>query len=346
MNKNLSFIILGIVPLFSYSENFNVIISKDKSNYDVSDYIDTGLSKCNVISPNAIEIYKDQTFTQNFNDCQKEQTNGTETRWVDIDSYSETKKGTLLLANCSQIFNGNHGDTNGVYEVLNNGASIDVLCDMTTDGGGWTLVSYLGKITGSKRSVTGNTVNGTWEPLFFNFGTYDVNAQTTRSSFSKFDLFKNESNPNDEFLSKRTSNTNNMLIFPLGYTSWWGRNSTEGHFTIDSSNSKIDYLKLTNSGNNNWKTVKNLTSWFLYNGGRTSGTYPGIGWNNPSESNAHVGNDFDTNINHRALLYWESEDSTINYTSQQWFHGQPLQMSDSTEADNDAQDLEFWYRKK
>lgn len=334
--------------LFSYADinEFNVIISQDKSNYKVTDWIDTGNTRCNTISPLAEEIYKDKTFTQYHSNCEKEQQKNSDIRWVAIDDHTEDKNGTLLLHNCSEILDGNHGTTSGVYEIKHSTGTMEVQCDMVTDGGGWTLVAYAGTINTDKKQTTGNTESGTWQPLFFNFGEYQKDATSSRVAFSRFDIFKGNSKVGDEFLSKRTSNNNKMLIFPIVYTSWWGRDASEGHFSIDASNDVMPYLKLTNSGNSNWKTVTNLTTWFRYSGGRTSGTYPGIDWNNPTQSNAHTGNNYNTNINHRALLYWESNDYSEDYSGSQWFHAKPLQMADTTDPENTIQDIEFWYRAK
>lgn len=326
---------------------FAIIVDKKNNNYTVDNYKETGNVLCNDISPLVEDIYKDKDFVQTHSQCKKETVNNSGTIvWKDIDDYTTNEKGNLLLNNCTQILNGGHSEGDGTYTVLNNSSEIDVTCDMTTNGGGWTLVAYAGEINGSKASTTGNS-DGKWLPLFFNFGEYQKDAISTKKSFSRFDLFKDESNVGDEFLAKRTSVPNKMMIFPITYKSWWGNSNSTPHFAITTSNRTVPYLKLTNSGNNGWKTVTNDTDWFVFDGGYGSSTYPGLDWNRPEGDNSHDSGTFDTSLGHRVLLYWESADSVGQYTDNQWFHGQPMSMG-NVEAlpDNDVQDMEFWYREK
>ena len=343
--------ILGIVIASSITTyatgNFNIIVAPKNNDYNITTFFKTGNIQCDSISPLENEIYKDTHFKQKNSNCKAEEKHSDDnsTRWVGIPDFEEDKVGSLLLNNCSQILNGEHGETNGVYTVMNNSSEMDVLCDMTTDGGGWTLVAYAGSINRTKEITTGNP-DKKWLPLFFNFGVYQKNAISTKESFSRFDLFKNNSKVGDEFLAKRTSLPSNMLIFPITYTSWWGNDKSADHFPITTSNRDLPYLRLTNSGNSGWKSVSNDTDWFVFNGGHGSDTYPGIDWNRPEGDNSHDGHDFNTSLGHRTLLYWESGDLEGNYAADQWFHAQPMTMGGDATPDNNVQDMEFWYREK
>ncbi len=345
MKKN----ILGIVIAFSITTyatgSFNILVTPSDNDYDITSFFKTGNIQCDNVSPLENEVYKDISFTQLNSDCRMEEkhSGNNSIRWVETDDFTTTETGTLILSNCTQILNGNHGTEDGIYPILSDQGEMDVTCDMTTDGGGWTLVAYAGQINGSKENTTGNS-DGKWLPLFFNFGNYENNAITSRNSFSRFDLFDDNSKTGDEFLARRTGLASNMIIFPITHTSWWGNDSSAPHFPITTSNRYIPYLKLTNTGNNGWKTVTNDTDWFVYDGGYGSSTYPGIDWNRPEGDNSHIGYDFNTSLGHRVLLYWESGDES--YANNQWFHGQPMSMGGEALPDNDVQDMEFWYREK
>ncbi len=135
---------LILVSMFSAlsanASEYNVIISSEHNDFNVErPYIDTGEYSCNTASPNVNTVYKGTDFTQRESDCTG--------RFIDsegndifqsIPDQSRPAVGTLVLANCQLILDQNHSRGNDTYEINHNGSNQNVLCDMTTDGGGWT----------------------------------------------------------------------------------------------------------------------------------------------------------------------------------------------------------------
>lgn len=206
------------------------------------------------------------------------------------------------------------------------------------------MVAYAGSINPTKESVTGMSASF-YSPLIFSWGNIDSNSLSSKNSFSRFDLFKSYAKSNDEFMVRRTSNPNNIIIFPIMNVDWFGRKLTDGHFNITSLNRNINYLKMTNSGKNNFKTVTNSVKWSFLNG--SSSNFPGIDWNVPEGENCdNCGRSYSTGLNHRSILYWQTGATNGSYEDNQWFHAQSLSLTDSTGADNDFQDFEFYYKSK
>ena len=227
----------------------------------------------------------------------------------------------------------------GIYTINPSGTSFSVYCDMTTDWGGWTLVSYAGKINWTKSATTWKT-SGFWYPLLFNWWSVQSNSMFDKSSFSRFDILKPYAAIWDEFMAKRTSVPDNIMIFPIQDLSWFWRDSSEWHFDITSTNRDLPYLKLSNSWIAWLKTVTNNVKWSYLDW--SSSHYPWIDWNVSEADNCdNCGRSYETWLSHRSLLYWESQDSRT-----QWSHATPLSMTDSLSPINDFQDIEFWYREQ
>ncbi|MSQ85077.1 MAG: hypothetical protein EXR77_19750 [Myxococcales bacterium] len=231
---------------------------------------------------------------------------------------------------CKQLLTVAPASKDGEYwldpDGLGNAVPFKGLCDMTTDGGGWSLVGYAGTIKGTKEATVGKL----FAPLFDDFGTYSSAAPVSKAAFSRLDLFVPLLAPTLQFMARRTGAPNRILIWPVADVSMWRQKKTLPLVT---------YLRMSKDGKTFFDRKNNLTVF----DDKPMPAYTGYNWNTPKDENCdNCGRSFDTALNHRSLLYWETGDSGSAGT--QWFHGSPMTLEDSTSPVNSVQDIEFWLR--
>jgi hypothetical protein len=198
---------------------------------------------------------------------------------------------------------------------------------MTTDGGGWSLVAYAGKISGTKQQTVGKAEH--W-PLFSDWGNYDANSPSTGKAFSRLDLFEPLMAPDVQFMARRSSVPQKILIWPVADVASWRTKRVLP---------AVAYLRMSKDGKTFFDRANNLSVFEQ----KPMPSYTGYNWNTDAGENCdNCGRSFETGLNHRSLLYWEIGDS--DYRANQWWHASPMTLEDSKSPDNDVQDVEIWLR--
>ena len=147
---------------------------------------------------------------------------------------------------------------------------------------------------------------------------------------------------------KRTSNSKNIVIFPITHIDWFGKDTSENIFTIDDTNRYLDYIKMSKTGDSGLVKRSENVFWTIHDYGNGIFGYLGINWNvSIGENCDNCLRNFETGLNRRSILYWEYYDRYgTNYEYRnQWFHASPLTLKDSTSYENDYQDFEFYFRE-
>lgn len=243
-------IILGTTLLSAISfANYNMVISTKESNYQIrpdSIFNDTGNEKCASFSPLEGDIYKDTSFSQTGTGCEKEQIDQFGyTQWIAIADIVENKQGTLVLDNCKSILNGSHSRGDGIYAINQGGTEFNAYCNMTLDGGGWTLTAVMaddaneywtwtnrnkfrdGSVYGSVNALTNDYQGEAW-----NFVTGDqvLLAPGNESKYLRYDTVLSNQTLKSIYPSENTTSSTHSVSKING--SWWKSSCDSGDYSM------------------------------------------------------------------------------------------------------------------
>lgn len=163
--KNNLLLIVSFGCLSASAATYNVFVNKDSSDYVIDLYYNDTISysewsnNSNIHScigmENTDNYYYGQSFDQNQNCLQEQERVATKTReyndgstevvsttteYQNIDTTRVvTAYGTHTENSCKNILAQGYSIGDGTYTIQTNNEPFNVVCDMTTDGGGWTL---------------------------------------------------------------------------------------------------------------------------------------------------------------------------------------------------------------
>ena len=156
-----SIICVSLITIVSQASYFSIIQNENsyieaKLTKEYSEWVDDGgLFDC-TYNMKEDEVYFEDEFQQESNCSQNqkrlitiktEYSNGDEKietieeKKVISVSNIENVLGTHIEQNCKDILNNGFSRGDGKYPINPNSEILDVYCDMTIDGGGWTLVA-------------------------------------------------------------------------------------------------------------------------------------------------------------------------------------------------------------
>lgn len=159
--KKINLITICLLSIPVFASNFVIVISEDNNNYSSGIYTETvdnpEWTLINTSCENDKEpsdIYYNQTDTQEticieefqrivtttktYEDGRIISSTSTENYNNTLDPTYQTITGTHTESSCKNILDNNYSIGDGIYTIYNS-KNYEVYCEMTTNGGGWTM---------------------------------------------------------------------------------------------------------------------------------------------------------------------------------------------------------------
>lgn len=242
-------IALSIIPIVSYAAQYNALVTKEHTNFkstdkyesvETTEWVNTSnIHSCDNLSPLDTEVYNGTSFFQ-LQECLQEQertvsvylvsnldgSKELQETYVELQNIEKTQTvqeiGSYLANSCLDIKNHSGDIGDGHYTINFNGHQQTVLCDMTKDGGGWTLLVSSGSdiIRNHMTSLNINTNNppSTADYTIYNYyPTMDniIATLNTETNF-RFSCQDNVTNIEYNYYHKNINNFNSYFNLDTG----------------------------------------------------------------------------------------------------------------------------------
>ncbi len=171
MKKTLLSIVVASTLFSVANDNFVLVIDEKDSNYEINNgsyrtvesaWADSGAHFNCEYNTEVDDVYSGKSYTSDGT-CKQEQTRtvtiyftppfseehvhnvSTETKTIDKSVNGESLIGVHTESSCKNAlsFDSSFRNQNDIYKISSNGQEVNVYCDMTADGGGWTLVGVV-----------------------------------------------------------------------------------------------------------------------------------------------------------------------------------------------------------
>ena len=270
-------ITLSIIPIVSYAAQYNALVTKEHTNFKSTDkyksvesteWVNTSnIHSCDNFSPLDTEIYNGTSFFQ-LQECLQEQertvsvylvsnldgSKELQETYVELQNIEKTQTvqeiGSYLANSCLDIKNHSGDIGDGHYTINFNGHQQTVLCDMTKDDGGWTLLISSGSDVG-REHITSLNINKNNPPVVANYSVYNyypvidyfIPMLTTETNL-RFSCVDNTNNVEHHYYHKNINDFGSYLNLDSG--------SYTGNSTCASSADYSENYSVTNclGGNN------------------------------------------------------------------------------------------------